>query len=1412
MSRTALLRQHLRLLRGGASVGSVCFEAGPLALPTLPGPPAIPDGTTPDPEEWPMLLAALGRWKSRGVFSRVNFDKLEDELKARAVTAKRLLEENAIGKLKDSIGAAVQEGLTIKAWRREHWDELADRYGSAGASAPWYMVTVFRTNVQAAYSAGRYAALFDPEGLERAPLVLYDAIDDERVRPEHHALDGKVFRKDDPDARRYFPPLGYNCRCQLVELTEEEAGGLGLTVTPGHSIPGLQIPGTDGKKTIGPPPEGWDADRVDSLVDPSSWGWTPNEPKALAPAPPEPPAPLEAPPAAPALEEPAAAPAAPPKKKGKAKKEPPPGYAPNGLHADDLAKVWPTAKAQLLEDGKVYFPKSGKTITAAKARLYVEKAYQASPSLKPDSCILGTPLDPKWKAPKAPPKPPKFAPNGLTTHDVKAVFAPGSKLKKNGSVFLPGIPDAGVAPKLLSPDEARKMVEDHFAMYPATKPKKSILGTALDPKKLLVGSTPGLPGAPSPAKTLGGLSQADADDLFAKTPGGLTGKILENGDLEVLLPANPVHALPAKTQLFKGPDADAFLKALETGIAEKAATEAAIKAAAAAAADAKGETLKKLAAAGMTEADLDAFLKPGGAGPHLMNLPEADGWEILPNGNVGMKQLGGGILEVTPAEVLEIAGNAETAGLWSPASGALKAAAPAVKPKTLFDLPRLEDAPGFADSPDPTSFSPTWAYQGGESASSRMSFGAVVFDEKGRLLLREPAGHYDGYHWTFPKGTRDAVSDGVLATARREVLEETGCAFDAVDVLPGSFKGGSSRVRLFVGRRISEGAGFDSETSSVRWVDFTEARRLVSESTNAVGRQRDLEILAAAEKHYEKLTGVKPPKPPKTIKAPPPPPPPLQTARPGRAPAKPRAPLVDALTDFPSDPVKDVRLVRALGGSTGAELVEDAKGNRFVRKRGASPEHLQEECTADALYRQLGVNVPAFRLYQTDAGAVKLSRFLEGAETLAEVRRKSPARYASAVQALREDFAADALLGNWDVVGLSGDNVLVDAAGVPWRIDNGGSLRFRAIGKRKDPGDWTGHPTELWSLRRTEWSKRSLGEPTSDVFGKMGAKDLLESLERTLANANDLTAGLPVDLARVLGDRLDGAGVVARALGDLLEDGFADGYADDFARHVVGLRASGVVDLLPTTLRPKASGLGKGRAEPFIVDAQGKMWGGLRDHGSPAAAALDRYFKANGGEWGLFESWAGAQAGSSGSDRALATKLLWSRFARPTGFDDLYWHGHSKADIEVSLRSYYGGSKEAAAKATFTMQHAFTYNLLLRSGLPTVNPATRTIRAIRQESSHLASRWGLNRDGSQVENPKRGLFESYSFLREAFSESGYVTTEQEIPLHWILGTFLQPRSASGGSGAFYGDGENELVASFFFGKVRRIAYGSFRWK
>ena len=130
------------------------------------------------------------------------------------------------------------------------------------------------------------------------------------------------------------------------------------------------------------------------------------------------------------------------------------------------------------------------------------------------------------------------------------------------------------------------------------------------------------------------------------------------------------------------------------------------------------------------------------------------------------------------------------------------------------------------------------------------AYGGILLTRGGRILLREPTNHYDGYVWTYAKGRPDK-GDTPEQTALREVLEETGYDAEVVDVLPGVFKGGTTTNAFFVMRHIGPPRRTDWETASVRWVDFHDAEALIGRTTNTIGRARDLAILAVAKAWFD---------------------------------------------------------------------------------------------------------------------------------------------------------------------------------------------------------------------------------------------------------------------------------------------------------------------------------------------------------------------------------------------------------------------------------------------------------------------------------------------------------------------------------------------------------------------------------
>jgi hypothetical protein len=187
-----------------------------------------------------------------------------------------------------------------------------------------------------------------------------------------------------------------------------------------------------------------------------------------------------------------------------------------------------------------------------------------------------------------------------------------------------------------------------------------------------------------------------------------------------------------------------------------------------------------------------------------------------------------------------------------------------------------------------------------------------------------------------------------------------------------------------------------------------------------------------------------------------------------------------------------------LGGSTGgALLITTPDFKQKIMKQSTGEKHLRDEYTANKLYSILGVAVPNVKLAERRGNLVQVADYIKGTplnELPGEERDK-------AEKQLLSGFVADALLGNWDVLGMSNDNIIWDGKKA-WRVDNGGSLRYRAQGEPK--GESFGNEvTEIDSMREPGRSaSRIFNNITNDEIQNQVAK-VLEKKSSILAAIND---------------------------------------------------------------------------------------------------------------------------------------------------------------------------------------------------------------------------------------------------------------------------------------------------------------------
>lgn len=148
------------------------------------------------------------------------WDDLSGAAHARGFMSAGAYQADLLADLRKMTDTAIAGGMDIREFRQQ-FRPLVDRYGwqLKGGGPAWRSDLIWRTNIQSAYQAGRWQQ-FEDAGVRYLMYVHNDAV--RRPRPNHVALDGKVFPRNDPFWSRNYPPQGFGCRCRAVPVTEDE--------------------------------------------------------------------------------------------------------------------------------------------------------------------------------------------------------------------------------------------------------------------------------------------------------------------------------------------------------------------------------------------------------------------------------------------------------------------------------------------------------------------------------------------------------------------------------------------------------------------------------------------------------------------------------------------------------------------------------------------------------------------------------------------------------------------------------------------------------------------------------------------------------------------------------------------------------------------------------------------------------------------------------------------------------------------------------------------------------------------------------------------------------------------------------------------------------------------------------------
>lgn len=184
------------------------------------------------------FVEAQKYFKNKIPLTKKEFDELKAICKTNAFTVSNYTNLNVIKEFQDEILKAIENGTTLNEFRKNiNLILIENDYKAISRERA---ENIFRTNIQTAYNVGHYKQMTDKAVIKHRPYWQYEAVDDSHTRPQHQAMNGKVFPADSEVWDTWYPPNGYKCRCTVTALSKQQVESEGLTIEddlPDHLVP-----------------------------------------------------------------------------------------------------------------------------------------------------------------------------------------------------------------------------------------------------------------------------------------------------------------------------------------------------------------------------------------------------------------------------------------------------------------------------------------------------------------------------------------------------------------------------------------------------------------------------------------------------------------------------------------------------------------------------------------------------------------------------------------------------------------------------------------------------------------------------------------------------------------------------------------------------------------------------------------------------------------------------------------------------------------------------------------------------------------------------------------------------------------------------------------------------------------------
>jgi len=164
----------------------------------------------------PFYEAIKAAQQRKVVLPETYYGELQGLARQQAFSISGLASLDQLTIVRNSLAAKLQSGQTFRQWQKDITES-----GVLDLPRHRRLDNIFRTNIQSNYNRGRWERFVAVKDTQ--PYLMYDAINDSRVRPSHLAMDGIIRPVGDNFWNTHAPLNGYRCRCRLISLNERQA-------------------------------------------------------------------------------------------------------------------------------------------------------------------------------------------------------------------------------------------------------------------------------------------------------------------------------------------------------------------------------------------------------------------------------------------------------------------------------------------------------------------------------------------------------------------------------------------------------------------------------------------------------------------------------------------------------------------------------------------------------------------------------------------------------------------------------------------------------------------------------------------------------------------------------------------------------------------------------------------------------------------------------------------------------------------------------------------------------------------------------------------------------------------------------------------------------------------------------------